>query len=369
MEYSFQNKQPLSIFFNDKLQATTFISSATRKSKFLWDVKSEDYIGIMEDITFFGDVYSQKNAFELMKEIFETADVPYNINPDLQNVFVSGYIPITNCRNALMHVAFAVQNVVDTSGADTVNVYPIDNEIKQIIPLKRIMQGQSFSDNSIVTGVEVTVHTYEPTEAYDNKGEIVRENAVVAYNAKEDGTGTNVLVKFEEPLHSLYVVSEGEILHSSANYAIVNATVNNFRLIGFKYNHTTQTIRKSRKDVNVLTQNNVKEIKDATMVTAINATMVLNSCFDWLSKVNSVNLSIVEGKKVEYGEPIKWGQRKWGAFKWGEYNPDVVTYDEPVKLGDHLQAQTEYLGVADGTLISQSYNLVGNTIVKKAVLK
>ena len=369
IEYSFQDKQPLSIYFNGKLRATSFVSSATRKSKTLWSVKSEDYIGLMNDVTFYGDVYENKNAYELLTEIFDAAKVPYDINSELNNVYVSGYIPITNCRTALMHVAFATQNIVDTSESDVVRVCRLMSSVSDVIPSRRILQGQNFSESATVTGVELTVHTYEPTQAYADNGEIIRENAVVAYNAIEDGVGNNVLVKFDEPLHSLYSLNEGEILHSTANYAIVNATSSNFRVIGFKYNHTTQTKRKTRADINVATAENVKKITSSTLVTVTNADNVLNSCFDWLTKTNSVCMSIVEGKNVEYGDTIKWGQRKWGSFKWGEKAPDVVTYDSTINVGDHIQSETEYMGLVDGVITSQSYALNGNILVKKVGLK
>lgn len=364
IEYSFQAKQPLSIYFNDELKATTFVKSSTRQARFLWNVKSEDYIGLMQNIPFFGDVYVEKDAYDLLEEIFLTAKVPYSINPDLKGVTVSGHIPITTCRDALMQVAFAVQNAVNTANSETVTVYALDNEVKQTVPRKRIMEGINFADETVVTGVEIAVHTYEPKEA-------VAENAVVAYNAKDDGTGENVLVKFDEPLHSLYILNEGEIVEnkSSANYAIVNAVANNFRLIGYTYDHTTKTRRKQRDDVGASTIENVISITNATLVTASNIELVTDKCFAWLTKTDKTNLRIVEGKHVQEGQPIKWGEKKWGAFKWGEKHPDVVTYDQTVNLGENINAETEYMGVVGGRVIEQTYNLNGNIIIKEAVLK
>ncbi len=362
IEYSFQAKQTLSVYFNGELKATTFVKSSTRQARFLWNVKSEDYIGLMQNIPFFGDVYVEIDAYDLLEEIFLTAKVPYSINPDLKGVTVSGHIPITTCRDALMQVAFAVQNAVNTANSETVTVYALDNEVKQTVPRKRIMEGINFADETVVTGVEIAVHTYEPKEA-------VAENAVVAYNAKDDGTGENVLVKFDEPLHSLYILNEGEIVSSTANYAIVNAVANNFRLIGYTYDHTTKTRRKQRDDVGASTIENVISITNATLVTASNIELVTDKCFAWLTKTDKTNLRIVEGKHVQEGQPIKWGEKKWGAFKWGEKHPDVVTYDQTVNLGENINAETEYMGVVGGRVIEQTYNLNGNIIIKEAVLK
>lgn len=362
IEYSFQAKQPLSVYFNGVLYATTFVESSIRKAKFLWDVKSEDYIGLMEDVPFMGDIYVNKVAYNLLEDIFLTAKVPYSINEDLKNVTVSGHIPITTCRDALMQVAFAVQNVVSTAMSDKVNVFTLDDEVKQTIPRDRIKQGITFNDETVVTGVELTVHTYEPKET-------IAENAVVAYNAKEDGTGTNVLVKFDEPLHSLYILNEGKILESSANYAIVNAVANNFRLIGYTYEHTTQIKREKRSDVGALTIEKVVPITDATLITASNADNVLQTCFDWLTNTKSTKLSIVEGKHVQEGRVVRWGEKKWGSFKWGERSADVITYDQRINLGEKNNAETEYMGIVGGRVIEQTYNLNSNIVVKDAVLK
>ena len=96
---------------------------------------------------------------------------------------------------------------------------------------------------------------------------------------------------------------------------------------------------------------------------------MLEKCYNWLIRTNSTNLKIIEGKNVIYGKPITWGEKKWGSFKWGGYNPDVITYDTVVNVGDMIKAETEYLGDVTGTIIKESYSLNGNIIVKEAVLK
>ena len=80
-------------------------------------------------------------------------------------------------------------------------------------------------------------------------------------------------------------------------------------------------------------------------------------------------MKIVEGKHVQYGDYIKYGEKKYGTIKYGEKYPNIVTYDEGVNVGENINAETEYLGVVSGRLIRQSFNLNGNIIVKEAVLQ
>ena len=366
MEYSFQAKQPLSVYFNGELKATTFVKKSTRKAKRLWSIQSEDYIGLMDSIPYYGGIYTNKNAVELLTDIFTVAKVPYSIDNVFVNAVVTGYIPYTTCRDALMHVAFAIQAVVDTSNVDYVNIYKLtaDNEFAQEpIPLNRIMQGQNFADDETVTGVEVAVHSYKPiTEIAD------------VYDATESGTGQNIFVKFSEPLHDL-TISKGtfatdddgnELKHT--NYAVINANAGCI-LQGQKYEHTTQT---RRQDNTIVLANEVEKIvaiENATLVSQYNIDNVLEKCYNWLIKTNQTNLKIVEGKHVQYGDYYKYGEHKYGTFKYGQKYPNIITYDERVNVGENIAAETEYLGVVRGRLIKQSFNLNGNIIVKEAVLK
>lgn len=354
--YSFQAKQPLSVYFDGQLKATTFVKKSTRKAKRLWSIQSEDYIGLLDSIPYYGGIYTNKNAVELLTDIFTVAKVPYSIDDVFADAVVTGYIPFTTCRDALMQVAFAIQAVVDTSNSEVIKVFALEDDVKQTIPLNRIMQGQNFADDETVTGVEVTVHSYKPiTETID------------VYDASESGTGENIFVKFSEPLHDLSITN-GEIVSYGTNYAIIIAN-ENCLLSGQKYEHTTQTRRKNNPVVLASDIEKIVAIDNATLVSQYNIDNIIDKCYNWLIKTNTTNLKIVEGKHVEYGEAFKWGEHKWGTFKWGEKHPNVVTYDERVNIGENIKAETEYSGVVSGRLIKQLFNLNGNIIIKEAVLK
>lgn len=341
IEYFFQPRQPLSIYFNDKLKATTFVKTSSRKAKKLWNVQSEDYIGLIDSIPFYGGMYNGKDAYELLEEVFEVAKVPYSINEDLQGILLYGYIPITTCRDALMQIAFAVQNVIDTSDSAVVNVFALDHDIKQVIPKNRILQGQSFTDDSTITGIEITAHTYTPiTETTD------------VYDSSESGTGTNIFVSFSEPLHDLSITN-GSIVTASANYAIINANTS-CMLTGQKYDHSTQIKRKNNPLVLENEIENIVSVDSATLVSPHNVDNIIEKCYDFLIKSSSVNLKIVEGKHVQYSD---------------DESPNIITYDQPVNVGENIQTETEYLGIVGGRLIKQSFNLNGNIIVKDAELK
>lgn len=342
MQYSFQSKQPLSVYYNGELRATAFVTKSKRNTKSQWEVNAEDYVGMLDKLTFLGGMYESRNAVELLKGMLEQAKIPYNISEELNTAAVTGYIPICSCREALMQICFAIGAVADTSGSETLNIYKLSNEISQVIPLDRIMQGQSFDDDERVTEVQLTQHTYtKSTETID------------VYKAEDSGTGNNILVKFSEPVHSLNSY-KCTIISSSANHAVINAE-NGAVLSGKKYEDTTVIKSVKNPVVSASDLENVISIDNATLISSNNIDDILQKCYEYLVKTNKVSLRVVEGK-----ECIRYGAVKYGDVKYKQYK-----FDNTIDVGDVVTAETEYLGNVTGRIISERYSLNGGILVKE----
>lgn len=352
IDYSFQERQPLEIYFNGKLQATSFVEKATRKSKNIWNVRSEDYIGVLDEAPYYGGMYNNCLAVDVLEDIFRVGKVPFEIDAEFSQSNITGYIPICSCREALMQVAFAIQAVVDTSNSKTVKVFSLSDEVKQHIPLERIMLGQSFSKGTTVSAVEITLHNYKPTE-----------EVVGLFDAEESGSGENIFVKFSEPMHSLSI-THGQIVSSGANFAVIDAT-EGCVLEGKKYEHTSQVFAKKNPLVLANEKEKIIAITTATLVSKHNIDNVLNKCYNWITKTNEIDLSVVEGKHIIYGNPYKYGSVKYGQIKYGQVEPNIIIYDEPVSCGDVNTCETEYLGTIRHRVTKQSFSLNGGIIIKK----
>lgn len=336
IEFSFQTKQPIEVIFNGDKKATTFVKSASRKSKTIWDIKSEDYIGLMDTIYFQGGIYENKNAVELIGEIFSVAKVPYSISSDFESSTVTGYIPYTTCREALMQVIFAIGAVADTSNSDKVNIFALSQEKTQTIPKSRIMQGQSFEDETRVTAVELVSHAYSEIS-----------DSIVAYEAEKSGTGENIFVSFLEPLHDLSITN-GSIIQSNVNYAIINANVGG-RLTGQKYDHTKVVHRKENPLVlstdieNVITIENATLVSDSEKIESSstgNVDKLLDMCYNYLVNTERTSMKIVDGRN----------------------NANTA-------VGDLISFETEYLGNKSGRIIKQSFSLSGGILIKDSVVR
>lgn len=361
--YSFQAKQPLTVYFNNKLIQTMFIDNSKRKAERLWNVQSEDYIGLMDNIPFAGGIYKNKNAFDLLVEIFDIAKVPYIIDEIFKNKTVSGYIKYTTCREALKQVAFAIGACVDTSNSEKVKVFKLVNEVSQEIPLERVMQGQSFEDSKTVTSVELSYFEYAPKEIND-------DNRIKLYDSRESGTGDNILIKFSEPIHDIFINGDCEVLDQGTNFIKVNILEGNSAVIGgYGYDVIENVKIKTNPEKSANEIENIETISDMTLISADNVSEILDICYDYLTNTSQTSMKIVEGKHVKGGEPYRWGMVKWGEFTWGGTEPKVITYDKVVDLGDVIKAKNQYMGDVRGRVISEKYHLNGSILIKEAVVK
>lgn len=363
IEYSFQEGQSFEIYFNDNLLMKTFVKSSKRKARLLWDVQSEDYIGLLDSVMYYGDMYKDEQpvsyASDVIQDIMRTAKVPYTLSSDFDNETITGYIPYTTCRDALMQVAFAIGAVVDTSYSDVVNIYKLSDTVQQTITKDRIMQGQNFDADNVVTSVEVVAHKYEE----ENKEE------VKVYSGKPEDNGKDMTIVFPESIHAPYTLSGITLIDIKPNYGTFHVNQpSSIYLYGYKYVETTRTYSQYNPDAQGHAEN-IMAIQNATLVTEENIDNVLDRCYNYLVKTDTTNMEIVEGVSVTGGEAITYGNVLYGEAVYGERTERIVEYDEPVHVGDLITAETEYLGTKTGRVIQQTYSLIGNIIVKETVMR
>jgi hypothetical protein len=256
-----------------------------------------------------------------------------------------------------MQVAFAMGAVVDTSNREDVYVYSISEELSQTIPLRRIMTGQNFQNETKMTAFELTAHQYRKIE-----------DSIVLYEAEKSGIGDNIFVKFTQPIHELSIVN-GNIVGGNygENYAVINAR-EGCVLSGKKYEHNQLIKRRTNPLLLITDTENIISIRDATLVSANNVDILLEKCYNYYVTNRKINLKIVESKKIVYGDSIKYGEKKYGNLRYGQKHKTVIQ-DSPVNVGDFIETETEYLGNIQGRVIRESFNLNGNIIVKDTVMR
>ena len=329
IDFSFQAKQPLEVVVDGKTFSSTFVKSANRKSKTVWDIQSEDYIGLMDSIYFVGGIYKDKNSVELIEEIFATAKIPYEIIGDFSKETVSGHIPYTTCREALMQVLFVIGACADTSNSDKVKIFALSQEVSQNIPKRRTMRGSTFKESKRITALEITAHSYD-----------MSEDEVVAFDASQSEafSPSSILVEFAEPLHSL-TIENGEIEESGSNYAIISGN-GNCKLKGKKYLHTTTVYKKVNPLVLSSDLENIVSIENATLVSSQNVDKVFSLCYNYIVGTERTTMKIIDGKT-----------------------------QQSTAVGDLISFETEYLGTRSGRIVKQTFSLSGGIIIKDSEVR
>lgn len=342
-DFSFQRKQALKVKFNGEMLQKVFVKDFRRVSATKWNISCEDYIGLLEDIPFEGGIYNQTRVGDLFAEISAKSRIPFDLERDLAEKTVSGYIPYSNCRNAVAQICFAIQAVADTSGSESVKIQNLSDTTKQHVPLSRIFEGQNFKKRSSVTGVELVSHKY------------TKSQNEISISVKE--TNHNTVVRFNQPLHSV-VVKNGDSVEIGSNYAIVNPR-DNCVIVGKTYEHDTFSKRKNIELVAYGEIENVALIDNATLVSSYNIDNVLDKCYNWLVIQDETNLKIVENR-TKKTSGAKYGEVKYGSAKYGSVYMETKT----IYVGDVISFETEYLGDKKARVVKQSFNLNGGILVK-----
>lgn len=107
-----QKVQAIKVYNDDTLYGSFFVDSVERTGN-SYSLNTYDYVGMLENDTFYGGLYNNKSVSSLVAEIMK--DIPYELDSSLSSLNVTGYLPIDTARNSIKQVAFAINAIVDTS--------------------------------------------------------------------------------------------------------------------------------------------------------------------------------------------------------------------------------------------------------------
>ena len=318
INYLFQRKQSLELYNNTDLLGVFFVSEYNRISERFYDVSAEDYIGLLDAVEFTGGIYVDRNAYELLTVIFDGANIPFTIDEALKSKTVTGWLPICSCREAVRQICFAVGAAVDTTRSETVRIFLPSETVIHSYGLGEIMQGLKNTDrDKKLTELRLTVYGYAQSS-----------ETMSVFNAKDDGVGDGICVRFSEPLHSL-TITNGEIVEFGANYAVINAS-DGCTVTGSKYTRTSRIRSKRNPIVNVGDPQNVVTISDMTLISASNADERLEALYNYYAVQGNIT-----------GELVISGQRP----------------------GDKIEIATTNDSTTTARIESMRYNLYGGAIV------
>lgn len=372
-EYQFKKNKPVEIWYKGKLMYKTRVQSSQRKSEREWALSVEDYVAALEGKGFYGDVYFAKRAADLVQEILRTAGIKdYEIDTAVGSQLVTGRIPSTDCRGALMMVLFAAGAFVDTSG-EKFSIKSFGNFDSHTITKRRIMQGQRLTEKEGAKSVELIRYLYfEPTDDQKDK-------KIDLYSI-EKTLEEDLFVKLSRPIYGNVVLTraqgsdktEVEIENWGTNYVVIpketseGTTSAGMVVRGTPYPRAKNTTRVGNAIGNA--SGDTVTIESELSSNAITGETLAQRCYDYLSNAKELNMKVVQRSVSSNSRRTKYGERKYGTFRYGELYGGA-SGDSPIKVGDVLESETEFSGSFTGRVVEQKFNLNGNILVKDITVR
>ncbi|MHC1696459.1 MAG: hypothetical protein AB9835_14570 [Eubacteriales bacterium] len=281
---SLQQKQPLTVRETvngaAKLMGVYYLDEWDNDTENTVRMKGVDLLGIMDKTTFRGGIYSSVTLGTIVGAIITSAGVEYELDAFLASITLSGWIPICSHREALQQAAFAAGAIVDCARSNKVKIYPPRTAVSHNVPRSRKLRGQQVKLKPVVTGVEVTSHTYTAgTEA------VQLFQGTLPIGSHE--------ISFSEPAHTLSV-SGATIASSGANYAVLTvASAGTVTLLGKRYIDGTQVYGVYMPSLPAGAKPNVLKVQEATLVSAAIGQTVAQRIYDYYQQRHSNEVPII----------------------------------------------------------------------------
>ena len=266
VDYLFQLKQPVEVQNNGKTLGVYYIDGSDRKSDRVYKIDCKDALGVLDDTPFSGGVYLSGIS---AKTLLETLCAPFTVEyaDGVTDATLKGVIYSGTSRSATQQVIFAWGVCLATDGGEVIRVFNLPS-FAETIPQNRTFTGASVKTSSIVTKVSVVAHTYAAS-------------------------------------------SSGDV-----------------EINGQKYTDTKTVYSVSNPDVIATDKVNVKEIKDATLVSTDIGQAAAQRVYDYYQRRNAISAKIVyDGEKL--GDCVSI-YTPWGTLLTGNLNKMAITLSNTV---------------------------------------
>lgn len=269
VDYLFQLKQPVYAKNNNGLLGVYYIDKSERQSARVYKITCKDALGVLGDTPFSGGVYlSGISAKTLLEQLAAPFTVGYE--GDVADTTLKGILNAKNAREAIQQVILAWGVCLATDGGETIRVFD-QPTVAEVIPKDRTFVGASVKTSAIVTKVSVVAHTYT-----------------------QDTSG--------------------------------NVTIN-----GVKYKDTQTVYEVNDPNVVASDKANVKEIKNATLISTDNGQAVAQRLYDYYTKRDEISARVVyAGERL--GDCVSI-YTPWGTLKTGNLHTMNITLSNTVVYG------------------------------------
>jgi hypothetical protein len=300
VDFLFQKKQPIEYIFDENLKSRFYVNEGQKTSDIITDLSCYDAVFNLED-DFLGGIYNNYSAKRLIDDILNGKKINYEIDENINNIKLNGYLPITSRRKALQTVLQG-SNIRCYKG-DKLYFKPFNTTLEDIaLDETNILDNPQKTKKQEIRSVVLKNHNY-------SKG----TELVEAYHWYISTT-QNTIITFNEPLHSLKayevtgvdendndIVSETEsknvtFVKREANYCIVsNKSSNKIVIKGLKY--VDSVVNYEKKNPYIAVTGSYDDI-NVELTISSNPQEVCNLLYDLYSRKNSINFITFENLKI-----------------------------------------------------------------------
>lgn len=229
---------------------TFYLSDIGNTSPTIAEFKAVSIIGLLDGVPYNGGMYNT-DAAQFASELLQGYN--YELHPDLQNEHIEGYLPQTTLRRALQEFAFSLSAVIDTSRSDVIRIFPPPSRPSSLIGKNRKFAKNSVKIRPLITGVQVTAHSYKPTTEevilFDDELPVGRHR-----------------ISFNEPMHDLYC-TPAIIVDSGVNFAVIDVDVEGEVMLVGKGYISVKTIHSyDSENIPANAETNILKVSQATLV-------------------------------------------------------------------------------------------------------
>lgn len=297
-----QYMEPFEIVNGTEYPLGKYFLTSPSITKRLAKMEATDYVGILDNTDFTdGRVYNGDLAGTVLEEIFAETGIPYEVEDEIAQVPLYGWLKIQSRRKALREVLFACGAAVETTREGTLRIFKPGRKIKS-----SITRGRKFSttvkQEEYVSDVNVKYTAY----VLDSEEKEILKTAI--YPA-----GNNT-VQFNTPVSGLRI-STGNIVEAKTNYLTFHLDeASELTVYGKQYTAQNATVLSSVEKIEAGEQRNSKSFT-STLCDYKQAKVIADSILDYYQLTLDLEARYLSENEI----PCEWAEIDNPDSNFGNY--------------------------------------------------
>ena len=278
---------PVWYYNDDDLVGKFYLDVVTREGKNLYKIECVSAIGLLDKLQHGGGMYQQSTFGAVLRHILASglhgsgrSVIQYEIDDDVAEIPVSGWLPYATKRENLYQLIFAygVNIVKNIDGNPRFTFVYSATDAPEEISEDIIFQDGGVTYEKAYSSVSVTEHSFLAVE---------EETVATLFDNTDGESVSNQEIWFSQaPIirSTLSVTGDMTIISSTVNSAVVSGRG---KLTGVPYTHSKRIVSATNASA---AEEKIIDVTDCTMVNAINSDNLLNRLYAFFCPGDKIKL-------------------------------------------------------------------------------